>query len=111
MSAEENAKVFKALCDEKRIGILQQLVDGEKCACVLLEDLDFTQSGLSYQMKILCESGLVKGRRDGKWIHYSIDKDACFDAAELLLKITGANLKCGETKSKCCCKSGEKRSL
>ena len=58
-SHQENAKVFKALCDPKRLAILEQLRSGEKCACVLLEPMDLTQSGLSYHMKILCDSGLV----------------------------------------------------
>ena len=50
---QEQAKVFKALCDPKRLAILEQLRSGEKCACVLQETLDLTQSGLSYHMKIL----------------------------------------------------------
>ena len=45
---QEQAKVFKALCDPKRLAILEQLRSGEKCACVLQEPLDLTQSGLSY---------------------------------------------------------------
>ena len=56
-SHQENAKVFKALCDPKRLAILEQLRSGEKCACVLQGPLDLTQSGLSYHMKILCDSG------------------------------------------------------
>lgn len=58
---QEQAKVFKALCDPKRLSILEQLRSGEKCACVLQEPLDLTQSGLSYHMKILCDSGIVVG--------------------------------------------------
>ena len=54
---QDNAKVFKALCDPKRLAILEQLRSGEKCACVLQEPMDLTQSGLSYHMKILCDSG------------------------------------------------------
>ena len=49
---QEQARVFKALCDPKRLAILEQLRSGEKCACVLLEPMDLTQSGLSYHMKI-----------------------------------------------------------
>ena len=45
---QEDAKVFKALCDPKRLAILEQLRSGEKCACVLQEPMDLTQSGLSY---------------------------------------------------------------
>lgn len=62
---QEQAKVFKALCDPKRLAILEQLRSGEKCACVLQEPLDLTQSGLSYHMKILCDSGIVVSRQEG----------------------------------------------
>ena len=56
---QENAKVFKALCDPKRLAILEQLRSGEKCACVLQEPMDLTQSGLSYHMKIFVILGLL----------------------------------------------------
>ena len=66
------ALVFKALGDENRIRILKLLRNGEKCACKLLEELNISQPTLSHHMKILCDSGLVTGRREGKWTHYSI---------------------------------------
>ena len=69
---QENAKVFKALCDPKRLAILEQLRSGEKCACVLQEPLGLTQSGLSYHMKILCDTGLVDSCKCGKWMYYSL---------------------------------------
>ena len=72
---QEDAKVFKALCDPKRLAILEQLRSGEKCACVLQEPMDLTQSGLSYHMKILCDSGIVVSRQEGKWTHYSISPE------------------------------------
>ena len=64
--------IFKALCDEKRLSILELLKGGEKCACVLMEELNIAQSALSYHMKILCESGIVTSRQEGKWTHYTI---------------------------------------
>ncbi|QHI71435.1 ArsR/SmtB family transcription factor [Aminipila terrae] len=70
---QENAKVFKAFCDENRLMILELLQSGEKCACRLLEDLHISQSTLSHHMRILCDSGIVQGRKEGKWIHYSIN--------------------------------------
>lgn len=85
---QENAKVFKALCDPKRLAILEQLRSGEKCACVLQEPMDLTQSGLSYHMKILCDSGLVVSRQEGKWTHYRLSEDGRNDAVKLLLAIT-----------------------
>ena len=85
---EKHAKVFKALCDEKRLRILELLRSGEKCACKLLEDLDIGQSSLSYHMKILVESGVVQSRQEGKWTHYTISKKGCEYAVELLNTLT-----------------------
>ena len=61
------AGMFKALGDENRIKILKLLQSGEKCACVLLDDLHITQPTLSHHMKILCDSEIVVGRKEGKW--------------------------------------------
>lgn len=96
----QDAKIFKALCEEKRLMILEQLRSGEKCACVLIEDLDIAQSALSYHMKILCESNLVKARQDGKWTHYSLDKTGRDVASIRLLQITTPN----EEEEHDCCK-------
>lgn len=85
---QENAKVFKALCDPKRLAILEQLRSGEKCACVLQEPMELTQSGLSYHMKILCDSGLVISRQEGKWTHYRLSAEGRERAVRLLLEIT-----------------------
>ena len=73
---QKNAKVFKALCDPNRLAILELLRSGEKCACVLQEPLDLTQSGLSYHMRILCDSGIVTSRQEGKWTHYRLNTSA-----------------------------------
>ena len=71
---KDTALVFKAFCDENRIKILNILSSGEKCACRLLEALSVTQPTLSHHMKILCDSGIVTARKDGKWMHYSISQ-------------------------------------
>lgn len=86
-----NAKVFKALCDEKRLAILELLRSGEKCACVLIERMDMGQSALSYHMKILCESGIVDSRPEGKWTHYRLSEVGSKHAATLLLQLTTPN--------------------
>lgn len=70
------ALFMKALGDETRIKIFDMLSGGERCACNILEEFHITQPTLSYHMKILCESGLVKSRRDGIWIKYSIDENS-----------------------------------
>ncbi len=99
---EEHAKVFKAFCDEKRLRILELLRGGEKCACVLLEQLDLGQSGLSYHMKILVESGVVESRQEGKWTHYKISEKGSAYAVALLKKLTTPN---GVTEEDVCCES------
>ena len=87
----ENANVFKAFCDENRLRILELLKDGELCACELLEQLKIGQSTLSHHMKILCDAGVVKGRKQGKWVHYSIDPLGCRNAEKLFAEITNIN--------------------
>lgn len=84
---EEQAKVFKAFCDEKRLRILALLRGGEKCACVLIEQMDMPQSTLSYHMKLLCESGIVDYRQEGKWTHYHISETGSEKALTLLKEL------------------------
>ena len=72
---KSQAVKFKALCDENRLRIVEQLQEGQKCAYELLDILNITQPTLSHHMKILCESGLVEGKKDGRWMHYSLNAD------------------------------------
>ena len=88
---QEQAKVFKAFCDENRLRILEMLRGGEKCACVLLEQLDLGQSGLSYHMKILVESSVVDSRQEGKWTYYKISEKGSAYAGALLKELTTPN--------------------
>lgn len=97
---KNDAKIFKALCDEKRLHILDLLRSGEKCACVLIEQMEIGQSALSYHMKILVESGIVTSRQEGKWTHYQISSQGSELATKRLLMITTPNSECKET----CCK-------
>lgn len=97
---EKNAQVFKALCDPKRLAILELLRSGEKCACVLMERLGMGQSAVSYHMGILCRSGIVTCRQEGKWVHYSISPEGSRAAVELLKELTTAVACPGEG----CCK-------
>ena len=88
MDERRTALVFKALCDENRIRILKLLCGGEKCACKLLEELNISQSTLSHHMKILCDSGIVTGRKEGTWMHYSISSEGAQAAKKLLTELT-----------------------
>ena len=83
----EYLRVFKAIADVNRIRILEILCNGEYCACVLLDDLNISQPTLSHHMKILCDSGIVNSRREGKWNYYSINPDGCEYAKKLIQQI------------------------
>lgn len=84
MNEKKIAAVFKALGDENRIRILKLLHGGEKCACKLLEALSISQPTLSHHMKILCDSGIAVGRKEGKWTHYSISREGVQEIEILL---------------------------
>ena len=84
---KNTALVFKAFCDENRIKILNILSSGEKCACKLLEALSVTQPTLSHHMKILCDAGVVKARKEGKWMYYSLSHEGLRVAEEYLITL------------------------
>lgn len=88
MDDRKIATVFKALCDENRVKIIRALQNGEKCACKLLQEINVSQPTLSHHMKILCDSGIVAGRKEGKWTHYSISPQGTAMAKEYLNSIT-----------------------
>ena len=99
----DNAKVFKAFCNETRLMVLSLLQSGEKCACELLEEVNVGQSTLSHHMKILVDSSVVNVREEGKWMYYSISKSGSDKAAELLLDLTEVTADETDGKKKKCC--------
>ena len=100
MDERKTALIFKAFCDENRIRILKMLTSGEKCACKMLDELNVTQPTLSHHMKILCDSGIVDGRKDGKWMHYSISSEGAKAAENCLKELTSVN--CVYENKSCC---------
>ncbi|MBQ9879154.1 MAG: winged helix-turn-helix transcriptional regulator [Clostridia bacterium] len=99
LSDKKTAEMFKAFCDENRIKILKLLQGGEKCACVLLDDLHITQPTLSHHMKILCDAEIVVGRKEGKWMYYSISPEGADKAISVLCALTDVH-----GQGDCCCK-------
>ena len=95
MDNKRMATIFKAFADENRIQILELLRDGERCACRLLEEMKITQPTLSHHMKILCDSGVVVGRKEGKWMHYSISADGLENVRNYVDELT-VNTKMGD---------------
>lgn len=76
MTNQEMANQYKALGDETRLRIIAMLGNGELCACNILAEFSITQPTLSYHMKILTETGLVKVRKDGAWMRYTLNRPA-----------------------------------
>ena len=69
------AELFKVFGDSTRIRILTVLSEGERCVCDIAQTLSMTQPAISYQLRILKQSKLVKNRRDGKQICYALADD------------------------------------
>ena len=69
------AELFKVFGDSTRIRILFVLFEAEVCVCDIAETLHMTQSAISHQLRILKQSKLVKNRREGKSIFYSLADD------------------------------------
>lgn len=69
------AELFKVFGDSTRIRILFVLFEAEVCVCDLAEALNMTQSAISHQLRILKQNKLVKSRREGKSIFYSLADD------------------------------------
>lgn len=87
MEHAKAARIFKAIGDENRLRILSLLRSGERCACKLLEDMHISQSTLSHHMKLLCDAELVYGRKEGKWVYYSIVPAALVEIQKMLSAI------------------------
>ena len=85
-------KWFRALGDGHRLQILDLLAASEMNAGELLEQVDVVQSTLSHHMKTLCESGLVRARRNGKWTLYTVDRETVSAAREYLCRYMEAVL-------------------
>lgn len=67
---------FHALADPIRLRVFKLLKDQEVCVCDLCEAIDITQSKLSFHLKVLKEAQLVKAKREGRWIYYSLNLSA-----------------------------------
>lgn len=69
------AELYKVFGDSTRIKILYVLFEAEMCVCDIASLLNMSQSAISHQLRVLKQSKLVKNRRDGKTVFYSLDDD------------------------------------
>lgn len=70
--------IFKALSDETRLRILKLLEHGELCVCDITAALDMVQPKVSFHLSTLKGAGLLKDRREGRWMHYRLDDSDLF---------------------------------
>lgn len=66
--------IAKALADEGRLRILAALRDGELCVCQVIELIDLAPSTISKHLAILAGAKLILGRKDGRWVHYRLNR-------------------------------------
>lgn len=83
-NSEAKSKVFKALSDPIRLRILGLLSSREMCVCEVMVALDLTQPTASHHLRILENVALVKDRKEGKWVFYSIAKPDFFEGIRKL---------------------------
>ena len=75
---QELLSIFKALSDETRLKLLKILAKGEICVCDLVSVMDTSQPKISFHLNVLKEAGIIKDRKQGKWVHYSISGSDIF---------------------------------
>ena len=78
--------VMKAAADPTRVRILKILEGGEMCVCQVIAILSLGQSTVSKHLFLLRAAGLIKDRRDRKWVHYSLDRGSDSPCAPRLLQ-------------------------
>lgn len=97
--------MLKALGDENRLMIVDMLSDGELCACKILEKFKLSQPTLSHHMKILCSSGLVSSRKEGKWMHYSLVPSRFAQLSDMLALLSVSKTDGVSLSDSCSCQS------
>ncbi len=75
---EKLSIIFKALSDETRLRIVKLLEHGELCVCDIVAALNVVQPKASFHLGVLKEAGFIKDRKQGKWIHYSLNEADLF---------------------------------
>ena len=96
---ERAIELFHALSDETRLEIIELLRKGERCVCELTDTLDAAQSRLSFHLRVLKEAGIVRDRKDGRWVYYELDREA-FEEVETL--VSGMKPRLLNRSESCC---------
>lgn len=86
IKVEKVSQLFKVLSDPTRLNILLYLKDGEKNVTSISQSVQMEQSAVSHQLRLLRENHVVKSRREGKTILYSLDDFHVLDILEQTIK-------------------------
>ena len=100
-SRKHTVSLFHALSDETRLSLLDQLKNGEKCVCELTDAMKTGQSRLSFHLKVLKEAGILRDRREGRWMYYSLNREAIEALEDVVHSLKHAAKLAGFT-SRCC---------
>jgi ArsR family transcriptional regulator len=87
---DPNLQRFQAVAEETRFRLVQILSRGERCVCDLQVELGAAQSLLSFHLKKLKEAGVISGRREGRWVHYSLIPEVLEEMRAFLGEVTPA---------------------
>ncbi|MFN2637508.1 MAG: ArsR/SmtB family transcription factor [Gemmatimonadaceae bacterium] len=98
-STERAIELFHALSDETRLEVIELLRKGERCVCELTDALDAAQSRLSFHLRVLKDAGIVRDRKDGRWVHYELDREVFEEMEALVSSLKPRAL----SKSEACC--------
>lgn len=102
VDTERAAEIFHALSDEIRVRVVALLLPGERCVCELMDDLDMAQSRLSWHLKALADAGIISGRREGRWVYYSLNAEVIAEALVLLGRLKPHNRRSALRSAACC---------
>jgi ArsR family transcriptional regulator len=93
---------FHALSDPTRLGIIQRLLTGERCVCELTDSLAAAQPRLSFHLRVLRDAGLVRDRRAGRWIYYTLVPEAFAVLVQALTPYAEAETSACNCGDDCC---------
>ena len=85
------AQAFKVLGGSERIKIIQYLSSGEKCVCGIFKHLKLPQNLTSYHLGELRKNNLIIARKEGKWVHYSLNEKSFGELRNFLIKLSTIN--------------------
>lgn len=95
------ARAFHALSDATRLAIVEMLSHGERCVCELTDVLDAAQSRLSFHLRTLKDAGVVRDRREGRWVYYSLNRAVLDDMGAYLRRVR-PGMHAGSCADACC---------